>query len=284
MTIGRWGLGRGLDSLIPRGEAGVAEIPIDQIRPNPHQPRHAVDPDELASLAASIREHGVIQPVVVTRASDGAGYILIAGERRVTAAAQAGLTRMPAVVKEATPRQMLELALVENVQRLDLNPLEEATAYQQLIDEFGLTQDEVAKRVGRSRPTIANTLRLLGLPDDVKGSLARAEITEGHARALLGAAGAQELLAFYGEVVTRGLNVRQTEEMVRRGLPKPLALPPPENRTELVDPEARAIEEQLREALQTRVDLIRSGTGGRLVIHFHDAEQLEAVFLALTRP
>jgi ParB family chromosome partitioning protein len=270
--------------LIPRGEAGVAEIPIDQIRPNPHQPRHAVDPDELASLAASIREHGVIQPVVVTRASDGAGYILIAGERRVTAAAQAGLTRMPAVVKEATPRQMLELALVENVQRLDLNPLEEATAYQQLIDEFGLTQDEVAKRVGRSRPTIANTLRLLGLPDDVKGSLARAEITEGHARALLGAAGAQELLAFYGEVVTRGLNVRQTEEMVRRGLPKPLALPPPENRTELVDPEARAIEEQLREALQTRVDLIRSGTGGRLVIHFHDAEQLEAVFLALTRP
>lgn len=283
MTAGRGGLGRGLDSLIPRAAAGVTEIPVDQIQPNPHQPRHAIDPDELASLAASIREHGVIQPIVVTRASDGEGYVLIAGERRLTAAAQAGLARVPAVVKEATPRQMLELALVENVQRLDLNPLEEAAAYQQLIGEFGLTQDEVAKRVGRSRSAVANSVRLLGLPEGVKSSLARGDISEGHARALLGASGDEDLLAFYGEVVTRGLNVRQTEELVRRGRPKPLALPPSEPKVAPADPETRAIEEQLREVLRTRVELVRSGTSGRVIIHFYDDEQLQALYLALTR-
>lgn len=284
MTAGRGGLGRGLDSLIPRAAAGVAEIPVDQIQPNPHQPRHQVDPDELASLVASIREHGVIQPIVVTRAAEGEGYVLIAGERRWNAAALAGLTRVPVVVKEATPRQMLELALVENVQRLDLNSLEEAAAYQQLIAEFGLTQDEVARRVGRSRSTIANSVRLLGLPDEVKSSLARGDISAGHARALLGATDDEDLLAFHGEVVSRGLNVRQTEELVRRGRPKPLILPPGEPRLVPADPEARAFEDALREALRTRVELVRSGTKGRLIIHFYDDEQLQALYLALTRP
>ncbi|HLZ08090.1 MAG TPA: ParB/RepB/Spo0J family partition protein, partial [Chloroflexota bacterium] len=159
---GKFGLGRGLDSLIPRGGPGIGDIPIALIQPNPHQPRHLVDPEELAGLTASIAEHGVIEPVIVARAEEGPGYVLIAGERRWVAAKQAGLTLIPAVIKEATPGQMLELALVENVQRSDLNPPEEAGAYQQLIVEFGLTQDEVAQRVGRSRSTIANTVRLLG--------------------------------------------------------------------------------------------------------------------------
>jgi len=281
--VGRGGLGRGLDSLIPRSAQGVAEIPVDQIQPNPHQPRHQVDSNELASLTASIREHGVIQPIVVTRAASGDGYVLIAGERRLTAATQAGLTRVPAVVKDATPRQMLELALVENVQRLDLNPLEEAAAYQQLIAEFGLTQDEVAQRVGRSRSTIANSVRLLGLPDVAKAALARGEISEGHARALLGAADPEDLESFYREVVARGLSVRQTEELVRRGRPKPLALSAPVPDATPADPELRAIEETLREALGTRVELFRSGSGGRLVVHFYSDEQLQALYLALTR-
>lgn len=274
--IRKGGLGRGLDSLIPKSASGSTEIPVDQVRPNPHQPRQRIDPDELAELTASVREHGIIQPVVVTRAAEGDGFILIAGHRRWEAARQAGLERIPAVVKDASPREMLELALVENVQRSDLNPLEEAAAYRQLLDEFGLTQEAVAQRVGRSRPSVANTLRLLGLPEPVRDSVARGELTEGHARALLGAGGEARLLSMFREVTARGLNVRQTEELIRRR--RSVEVEPAARTAIAPDPEARQIEALFREALGTRVELIRSGVGGRLVIHFYNSEQLEALY------
>lgn len=268
---------------VAASSAGIAEVPVDQIRPNPHQPRHRIDPEELATLAESIREHGVIQPVVVTRAEDGAGYVLIAGERRWAAALQAGLSRVPAVVKEATPQQMLELALVENVQRSDLNPLEEAAAYQQLIAEFGLTQEEVARKVGRSRSTVANTIRLLGLPEPVRAALARGEISEGHARALLGVADPADALALHLQVVAGGLSVRQTEELVRRGRLRRMVEPPSSPPEPRPDPESQQIEEMFRAALGTRVEVIRRGGGGKVVIHYYDEEQLQAIYDLLTR-
>lgn len=282
MVAGRGGLGRGLGALIPSSGPGVAEIPIDEIRPNPRQPRHQMDPDELSELAGSIREHGVLQPIVVTRAESSGGYVLIAGERRWTAAKLAGLERIPAAIKDVTPQGMLELALVENLQRSDLNPLEAAAAYQQLMSDFGLTQEQVAQRVGRSRPTIANSVRLLGLPDSVRHALAQGEISEGHARALLGASEAEEVLALFLDVVAKQLSVRQTEELVRRRresspLPRERAAP-------VSDPEARQIEELFREALGTRVEVVRRGAGGRLIIHFYNDEQLQALYEAVTRP
>ncbi|MHB8575932.1 MAG: ParB/RepB/Spo0J family partition protein, partial [Dehalococcoidia bacterium] len=229
---GRGGLGRGLGALIPEalpptdaagtnhpdaehGSApsvdtlpgrrpGSATIAIDLIAPNPRQPRTAMDPEQLAALAESIRQHGLLQPLVVSRqqtAGGGVSYVLIAGERRLHAARAAGLQRVPAVVREVTPQEQLELALVENIQRADLNPLEEALAFQRLATEFGLTQEALAQRVGRGRVAVANTLRLLGLSDELKASLARGEISEGHARALLGLAGGEARRQLWQQVV-----------------------------------------------------------------------------------
>jgi ParB family chromosome partitioning protein len=235
----------------------------------------------MAALTQSIREHGVLQPVVLTRDPSG-GYVLIAGERRWTAAVRAGLTQIPAVIKEATPQQMLELALVENVQRSDLNPLEEAAAYQQLVEEFRLTQEEIARRVGRNRSTVANSLRLLGLPESVRNALASGEITEGHARALLGAHDDESLHACFLEVVSRGLNVRQTEALVREPGPTERILPTERPASTPDDPEARRIEDAFREALGTRVQLVRTVKGGRLIIHYYGDEQLQAIYDALS--
>ncbi len=239
-----------------------------------------MDPAQLTELAASIRDHGVLQPVIVTHAEDGEGYVLVAGERRWSAAIQAGLDRIPAIVKEASPQDMLELALVENLQRADLNPLEEAAAFQQLMTEFGLTQDQVAQRVGRSRPAIANSVRLLSLPESIQTALAQGEISEGHARALLGADDPDQMQMLFLEVVTRRLSVRETEELVRghrrSAAPRPQRSAPP-------DPEARRIEELFRQALGTRVEVVRRGAGGRLVIHFYSEEQLQALYEAVTR-
>jgi ParB family chromosome partitioning protein len=287
MAAGRGGLGRGLGSLIPSverdavRETGIAELPVQEIRPNPRQPRHRVEPGELSELMASIREHGVIQPVVVTRSPDGSGYVLIAGERRWMAATRAGLERIPAVIKEATPEEMLELALVENVQRADLNPLEEAAAYQQLVNEFGLTQEQVAQRVGRNRSTVANSIRLLGLPERVQEALAKGEISEGHARALLGARDPAEVLGLFEYVLRRQLSVRQTEELVRRQRQGLIDGPAPAHPIE--DPEARRIEELFRRALGTRVEVVRGGSGGRLIIHYYNEEQLQAIYESLAR-
>ncbi|MEM7115788.1 MAG: ParB/RepB/Spo0J family partition protein [Chloroflexota bacterium] len=215
----RRGLGRGLGALIPNeGEnavsdaSGLRTVAVTEIQPNPHQPRMVMDEEKLAELAASIQEHGLIQPLIVTKA-EKKGYYLIAGERRWRASQRAGLKEVPVVVKEATPQAMLELAIIENIQRADLNPLEEALAYQQLIDEFGLTQDKVAKRVGKGRSTVANLVRLLGLPENIQQAVTDGRLSGAHARALLPLG--SEALQTQGMnlVISLSLNVRQTETL-----------------------------------------------------------------------
>lgn len=282
MSKPRRALGRGLDALIPSVEsrAGATEIPVTQVSPNPHQPRQAMTEESLAELATSIREHGVIQPLVVTQVGDE--YQLIAGERRWRAAQLAGLMTVPALIKETTPQQMLELALVENVQRADLNPLEEASAYRQLMDEFGLTQEEVAARVGKSRTAVANTVRLLRLPDDLKEALAGGRISEGHARALLSLATARLQRQALATIEKRGLNVRQTEDLVRRmqeEAESPAGVR--EGREPLLSPQDRDAVEKFQSRLGTKVKLVRGKKGGRLVIHFYSEEELQAIYEAI---
>jgi ParB family chromosome partitioning protein len=246
-------------------------VPVNRITPNPRQPRHSIDPAGLEELAASIREHGLIQPLIVTVA--GAEYQLIVGERRWAAAKLAGLTEVPVLVKDATPQQMLELALVENIQRADLNPLEEAAAYRQLMDEFGLTQEAVAERVGKSRVAVANTVRLLNLPPEVQAPLAAGEITEGHARALLRLEDLPRQMAVLKRIRDRELSVRQTEELVRR-----LVEPPPKPPARIRTPETEALENRFRQTLGTKVALHRSKKGGRLVIYFYSDEELQGIY------
>lgn len=215
----RRGLGRGLGSLIPPSDqyeetgGGLLNVPVDSISPNPQQPRSALDPVKLAELAESIREHGMIQPLIVHQTADGK-YTLIAGERRWRAAEMAGFDEVPVVVKEASPQAMLELALIENLQRDDLNALEEAHAYQQLISEFGLTQEEVSKRVGKSRPTVANMVRLLNLPEDVQAAIVEGKISGAHARALLPLPTNQARTTLMENIIENGLSVRQVEAIV----------------------------------------------------------------------
>ena len=278
MSKPRRALGRGLDALIPSAESreGAAEIPIARVSPNPHQPRQAIDEESLVELAASIREHGVIQPLVVTQVGDE--YQLIAGERRWRAARQAGLTSVPAIIKETTPQQTLELALVENVQRADLNPLEEAGAYRQLMDEFGLTQEQVAERVGKSRTAVANTVRLLRLPDDVKEALAAGRISEGHARALLSLPTARLQRQALAIIEGRGLNVRQTEALVRQMQAEPEEA---SSKAESLSPQDRDAVEKFQARLGTRINLVRGKKGGRLVIHFYSEEELQAIYEAI---
>ncbi len=283
------GLGKGLGALIPTAPseldaASIRQVPVEAIAPNPRQPRQKQNPETLQELADSIREHGLIQPLIVTAVSGddevpGTQYQLIAGERRWTAAQLAGLTHVPVIVKEATPQQMLELALVENIQRADLNPLEEAVAYRQLMDEFGLTQEQVAERVGKSRVAVTNVVRLLRLPDEVKAALLEDQIAEGHARALLAVEDAEAMRHLLRVVVHQGLNVRQTEELVRRraqgGRPKVAAAP---------SPDTAALEDRFRQALGTKVRLFRSKKGGKLVVHFYSEEELQAIYDAIVGP
>ncbi len=290
----RTGLGRGLGALIPQTESapavglpspGVNEVSVDQISPNPRQPRDAMDPQALADLAESIRTHGLIQPLVLTLAPPGSAvpYYLVAGERRWRAARLAGLSSVPAIVKEVTPQGMLELALVENVQRADLNPLEEAAAYQALVDEFGLTQDVVAARVGKSRVAITNAMRLLRLPIKAKEAIIAGQIREGHARALLGLPSDELIEQALQVVIERELSVRQTEELVRR-LVREASEGAEEDKgaaEEEVSAESRAIESRLREALGTKVSLFRSRRGGRIVIHFYSEEELTSIYDAI---
>jgi ParB family chromosome partitioning protein len=278
------GLGKGLGALIPttpvwkgNGEegapqVGVAEVPVDVITPNPHQPRTMMDKAGLQELADSIREHGLIQPLIVTQGPDG--YQLIAGERRWRAAQLAGLATVPVIVKEAAPQQMLELALVENLQRADLNPLEEAAAYRQLIDEFGLTQEKVAERVGKSRTAVANAVRLLKLPQPVKARLADGTISEGHARALMMLESEAAMLKALASVTRNQLSVRQTEELVRRMLAEPKS----KAKKVVNSAETRALEDRMRRALGTKVNLFRSRKGGKVVIHYYSEEELDAIY------
>jgi ParB family chromosome partitioning protein len=282
MSPRKTGLGRGLEALIPLAEEeaaaapqGVTEVPLASITPNPHQPRAPIRDQDLVELAASIEEHGIIQPLVVTRAPDG--YQLIAGERRWRAARLAGLSTVPVVVKDVAPSGMLELALVENLQRSDLNPLEEATAYRQLTEDFGLTQEQVARRVGKSRVAVSNTLRLLKAARPVQEALLAEKISEGHARALLGLEHASAQEAALKAVLKRELTVRQTEKLVQRLLGLR-----PENGERRpageISPETRALESRFREALGTKVSLTRKGEGGRVVIYFYSEEELDALY------
>jgi ParB family chromosome partitioning protein len=289
------GLGRGLGALIPPAatspqpaaadvQASVLAIPVTDIIPNPRQPRTNMTPETLTDLAASIREHGLIQPLIVTRSrpTDAAPYQIVAGERRWRAAQLVGLKTVPALLKETTPQQALELALVENIQRADLNPLEEASAYQTLMSDFGLSQQEVADRVSKSRAAVANVLRLLRLPEQVKTLLAEGTLTEGHARALLGLPDDDMIVQAAEQVVGRDLNVRQTEELVRRLTAVAEAaqavaeeLSPPD---EADASYTHRLEDAFRNALGTKVTLTRGRRGGKLVIHFYSDEELQAIY------
>ena len=289
----RRGLGRGLAALIPKtASGGVDEIDIDLIVPNPHQPRSAISDASIAELAQSIREHGVLQPLVVSSAAEPGVYQLIAGERRLRASRRAGLRKVPVVVKEAASKELLEIALVENLQREDLNALEEAQAFKRLADDFNMTQEAIAGRVGRSRTAVANAIRLLALDDELKGSLAGGEISEGHGRALLGIEDASARREAWRQVVERGLTVRATEDLVRTWPPAGTERVPKELRRSS-DPDVDALAERLRAALGTKVELRRGRSGrGRLVVHFYSDEELEALLArfgitpepSLTRP
>ncbi len=268
-------LGRGLAALIPQrdGEPGWVDIPIDRLKRNPYQPRQRMDDAALQQLAASITEHGVIQPVLVTETLDG--YQLIAGERRVRAAQLAGLDHVPAIVRQLTGPAQLEVAIVENVQREDLDPIEEAHAYRQLIDEFNLSQEDVATKVGRARSTIANTLRLLELEPAVQEAIHAGAITEGHARALGGLPGPAQL-QLVDAIVRRDLSVRQTEELARRLREGPA--PRAARETAPLGAELERVEEDLRHALGTKVSLARSRRGGRIVIEYYSDEELSRLY------
>ena len=281
----RGGLGRGLDALIPQTGGGLLEVDVDRIAPNPQQPRYAVDAAALGELVESIRQHGVLQPLIVARADGeaGQGYTLVAGERRWRAAREAGLRTVPVVVKEATPRQRLELALVENLQRQDLSPLETAQAYRQLIDEHGLTQEAVAERVGRNRATVANAMRLLHLPPEARDALASGAISEGHARAVLACEAAADRQALLRVILDRGLSVRQAEELARR-LNAGLAEAPRDRSAGPVRPDVAAVEDRFRQALGTKVQLYHGRRGGKLVIHFYSDDELQGLYDAICGP
>lgn len=262
------GLGRGLGALLsvsPGEGETLRELAIDEIAPNPNQPRKSFDINGLQELSASMRQSGILQPVVVRRS--GSGYQLIVGERRLRAAKLAGLERVPAVIREATDAESLELALVENLLREDLNPMEEAEAYQRLLAEFGWTQEELAGRVGKDRSSIANGLRLLKLPAVIQDDLRAGRLTMGHARALLSLPSAAAQLKLREEILAHSWSVRTTEEGVQRShIPR---------RAARRAAELTALEDQLRERLATRVRLVGSERRGRIEIVYASREELE---------
>jgi ParB family transcriptional regulator, chromosome partitioning protein len=294
----RHGLGKGLGALIPSspglqpqtaGGSGVLQLPVEAILRNPRQPRDQFDPKDLEELTASIREHGIIQPLIVSPGPEGT-YTLIAGERRLEAAKLAGLHAVPAITRQASDRELLELALIENIQREELNPLEEADAYRQLTEEFGLSHEEVALRVGKSRPAISNTLRLLQLSETVKKALiegyahedeldqdigqqgeSKFRLSEGHARALLRLSSHQAQEAALKTVVAGRLNVRQTEELVKHKSGEKRASAP----AKAISPEVAELEKRLEESLETKVKLRYSkNTGGTVTIRYYSDEEL----------
>jgi ParB family transcriptional regulator, chromosome partitioning protein len=275
------GLGRGLSALIPQREedGSQIELPISAIERNPYQPRHAVEQASLDELAASVGEHGILQPILVTQTPTG--YRLIAGERRLRAAEMAGLERIPTVVRTASDSEQLAWALIENLQRADLNSMEEAHAFQRLIDEFGLTHDEIAHRVGRARPTVTNTLRLLELAPALQEAVESRRITEGHARALGGVADHRLQEELLSTVVARGLSVRQTEELVRRTRSAAMRVDGRDT-AQSNSPDAERLERGLREALATKVTLSASRKGGRITIEYYNEEDLERIYERVT--
>jgi ParB family transcriptional regulator, chromosome partitioning protein len=272
------GLGRGLGALIPGGgnaltENGVMLVPVEMVLPNPRQPRSMMHPEELEDLTASIREHGVLQPLIVTPGDMDGRYVLIAGERRLQAARLAGLDTVPVLVRQATDQQRLELAIIENVQRSDLSALEQAEAYRQLAEDFDLSHEDIAARVGKSRVAVTNTLRLLKLPDVIKNALIESRISEGHARALLALTTPEAQTAALHTVLKQELNVRQTEELVR----KLSGEKPPRKLKPAAVPEVAELEERLRSSLGTKVILRGGRKGGTVTIHYYSDEELNAL-------
>ncbi|MCB0216652.1 MAG: ParB/RepB/Spo0J family partition protein [Chloroflexi bacterium] len=312
MNTSRRGLGRGLDALLQSTETPVAIdapeiapattepdaqsadpaaapdsgprlLPVSAIQPNPYQPRHVFDEVALSELTASIQAHGLIQPLLVT--PDGQGFRLIAGERRWQAAQRAGLEQVPVVVREATPQQMLALAIIENVQRADLDPIEAATGYRRLMDEFDMTQTQVARLVGKSRVALANTVRLLGLGEDLQRLVSAGHLSEGHARALLPIADLDEQRRLAREAIAGGWTVRRIEAAVRaitqpgrKATPAVAAGSGAGSAAAELDPDTRAAVDALEAKLGTRVEIRRRGAGGQLVLHFYSEEELSALY------
>jgi ParB family chromosome partitioning protein len=275
-----FGLGRGLDALIPAGheERGVLEVAVDRVERNPDQPRTSFDEEQLGELAASIAVHGILQPIIVRALADG-GYQLIAGERRLRAARLAGLETVPAVVRDTEPGETsLELALIENIQREDLNAIETALAYRELTERFGLTHEAVARQVGKSRVAISNSLRLLDLAPETRQAIVDGRISEGHGRALAAITVLELQRAALAVVLERQLSVRQTEELVRR---KREEQPTAERKP--LSPDLQDLEAQLRGVLATRVGIVRTRRGGRLVIDFYSDEELDRLYSIITR-
>ncbi len=291
MADKRPALGRGLSALIPdvpapapvRVPASAAapadrrptELDIDLLTPNPLQPRHDIAEQGLEELAQSIRSHGVIQPILVRKVGDR--HEIIAGERRWRAAQRAGLLRVPVVFKDVPNEKLLEVALIENIQREDLNPIEEAEAYRRLSDEFAMTQEAIASAVGKDRATVANYMRLLRLPAEIHQDLASGALTMGHARALAGLTDDRAQRRVAREIVSRGLSVREAEALVRRES-TPVVPPAPRR----IEPNTRAAEERLKLALGTRVRIVRKRTGGRIEIDFASEEELQRLYERLT--
>lgn len=276
------GLGKGLGAFFPASELaedkpGLKTVPIDSIRPNPHQPRSQINGEQLAELAASIKEHGLIQPLIVTQ--DGDAYTLIAGERRWRAAQLANEKEVPVVVKEATPQAMLEMAIIENIQRADLNPMEEAFAYQQLTDEFKLTHEQVAQRVGKGRSTITNLIRLLELPEQIQQAVTDGRISGAHARALLPLSTEDAQISAMNQIIRLHLSVRQTESLVKKLLAG--AKPKPKAQTKPLPAELAALQKQFEQSLGTHVNIRKGNNGGKVIIHFYSDEELQAIYDAI---
>ncbi len=292
------GLGKGLDALLPDSGAdqdkggGLELCPVDKISPNPFQPRKEIDTVPLKELADSIRENGVIQPLVVREKEDGSGYEIIAGERRWRAARLAGLEEVPIVVREAGEQARLELAIIENIQRQDLNPLEEAMAYRQLIDDFNLTQDEVARKVGKDRSTVTNILRILQLPDYAKEALSAGKISLGHARVLLSLAQAPEAMRqLHDRIVGEGMSVREAERTAKK-IKRELGFGgKPATRTTSVRPQeenalpesyCRALQNDMVRALGTKVRIVQAGSRGKVEIEYYSPDDLERLMALIT--
>ena len=270
----RQALGRGLDALLPRSASvsPLVELDLEQIHPNPFQPRLRLDSATLDELADSIAQNGLLQPIIVRSRAEG--YEIIAGERRWRAAQKAGLQRIPSIVQDISNQKMVEMALVENIQRADLTAIEEAQAYSVLIEEFGLTQEEVARQVGKSRTAVTNTLRLLQLPRSLQQALLAGEISMGHARALLPLPHAQQL-ELAGQVASKGLSVREVEHRVQKSVAAPRATGSHK------DPHLEAAEQRLEQRWKTKVEIRRRRSRGQIVFHFHSEDELDRLYSEL---
>ncbi|HRY74246.1 MAG TPA: ParB/RepB/Spo0J family partition protein [Candidatus Dojkabacteria bacterium] len=271
-------LGKGLAALISSNQVDnssssfVPEFSIELIEPNPYQPRMHIDPNELIQIADSIREHGIVQPLIITRKRDSDRYYLIAGERRLRASQLAGFKTVPVVIKDSSPQEMLELAIIENVQRQDLNPIEEASAYKQMQDEFGMSHDEIAKRVGFNRVTITNKIRLLNIPEPVKEDILNGKLSEGHARALLGIKDKTSLIAAADLVVKRGMSVREAEALARKisfGKGSSTRI------WKTTDEETNKYSDMLSRKLGYTAHITKMTKGGKLVIRYNNIEELK---------